>query len=96
MYNGVNPPSRVADIYPGSSDSDPADLVVYNNKLYFTADSNDGKGYELRMYNGSTVSLAVDIFAGSSHGHPYANTLFNNKLFFSAQGDFATGYELWS
>ncbi|MDW7773529.1 MAG: hypothetical protein SCH71_11640 [Desulfobulbaceae bacterium] len=58
VYDGVNPPSMVANINPNQDindpnygNSDPRNLKVYNSKLYFSA--NDGSnGSELWVYDG--------------------------------------------
>lgn len=73
--NPVNPPDtmplpsdpiptlgQAADIYSGSENSTPADPVVYNNALYFSADG--GTGRELWKYSGSAASLVSDINIG--------------------------------
>ena len=33
-YDGVNPPTMVADIYPGTGASNPISFTIFNNKLY--------------------------------------------------------------
>ena len=64
-YDGVNAPSVVVDIYPGSSSSSPNDFIVFNNALYFEAyDGNNGR--ELWKYDGvNAPSMVVDIIYGS-------------------------------
>ena len=52
VWDGTNPPSLVADIYPGELDSGVSELIVYNNKLYFMADDGNSSGTELWVYDG--------------------------------------------
>jgi ELWxxDGT repeat protein len=94
-YNGVNAPTRVADINPGSANwSSPTDLIVFKNKLYFRAD--DGvHGPELWVYDGTNPpSMVMDIYPGSIPGLPKEFCIFNDVLYFQA-GDDTHGAELW-
>ena len=53
-----------ADISPGSGNSYPASLIVFNNELYFKA--GDGtNGYELWKYDGTNAPNWLLIRAGS-------------------------------
>jgi ELWxxDGT repeat protein len=95
-YDGVNPPVRVADIYPGSVGSEPRSLEVFKGKLYFAADGNDGTGEELWAYDGlNPPNRVADIFSGPTSSSPTGMTVFNGQLYFRAKGDNATGSELW-
>lgn len=94
-YDGINPPSLVADINP-SGDSSPFDLIEFNGKLYFAAD--DGvTGFEMWEYDGvNPPTLLADIEA-SGNGAFYNGadfTVYNNKLYFRAN-DGVAGSELW-
>ncbi|MBM3137851.1 MAG: sortase [Chloroflexi bacterium] len=88
--------SRVADIYSGASGSNPVFLTVYNGKLYFGANGNDGAGRELWSYDGTNVSRAADINPGSTQSNPMYFAVYNGKLYFSANGGDGAGDELWS
>jgi ELWxxDGT repeat protein len=81
--------------------SSPSDLVVFNDKLYFTA--NDGEnGRELYVSDGTTVGtqLVADIFPGLNNysfpnsSSPYNLTVVGDELFFSAENGEA-GVELF-
>jgi ELWxxDGT repeat protein len=84
--------SRVTDINPGSGNSYPSDLFVFDNALYFSA--NDGvHGKYLWKYDGTTASPVADINLGS---RGYYLTVFDNALYlFSRSSDPLKGTELW-
>jgi ELWxxDGT repeat protein len=85
--------SRVADINPGPGSSNPANLTVVDDLLYFTA--NDGsKGVELYKYNGKTVSLVADINPGAGGSAPYDLTAVDDTLYFVAN-DGSDGFQVW-
>lgn len=86
---------RAADIYSGETSSYPMYLTVYNDKLYFQADGNDGAGKEMWSYDGSTASRVTDISSGSESSNPSYLAVYNGKLYFGAYQP-ATGLELWS
>jgi ELWxxDGT repeat protein len=97
-YDGTTV-SLVADINPSQAyspflgNSNPIDLTLFNNALYFSAD--DGvKGQELWKYDGITASLVADINPGSENSNRIDLTVFNNALYFSAY-DGVHGTELW-
>ncbi len=86
--------SRIADINAGAGNSDPDNFIVFNNKVFFTAD--DGTlGDELYYTTGSGVTLVKDIQVGAGSSSPDNMTIFNNRLYFRAD-DGITGKELWS
>ena len=82
----------VANINPGSGDSNPSYLTVFNNELYFRA--NDVTyGKELWKYDGTNApSMVAGPCCGSSESSDL--TVFNNELYFSAD-DGTNGLELW-
>ncbi len=91
--------TMVANINPGSSNSTPKYLTVFNNKLYFNA--NDGtNGKELWVYDGTNPPAMVADINLSGDADPKSistqrsMTVFNNKLYFSAD-DGTNGRELW-
>lgn len=84
-----------ADICPGGTGSGPKDFIVYNQKLFFSADGCDGYGRELWQYDGaSEPSLAADIELSGGSSDPGQKVVFNQKLYFTAY-DGAYGRELW-
>ena len=89
VYDGINV-SLVSDIYPGSSDSTPNNLFIYDDKLYFIAYNNTGKN-ELYSFNGSNLKLETLPTDPSLSNH----ILFNNKVYFSASNS-SLGRELFS
>jgi ELWxxDGT repeat protein len=89
---------RVADIYAGAGDSNPAYPAVYNGILYFRADGNDGAGGELWKYDGNqkTASRVADINAGAVGSEPAFLTVYTDGLlYFRANGNDGAGTELW-
>jgi ELWxxDGT repeat protein len=85
----------VADIYPGSIASNPTDFIVYNNALYFAANSPSAS-LELMKYDGTSVSLVSDLNpGGNASSFPRDPVVFNGELFFGARDGTAAGYELF-
>lgn len=86
--------TMVSDINPGSGDSMPQYLTVFDNELYFSA--NDGiNGAELWRYDGvNPPSMAAEISPGSAWGMPKWLTVFNDEIYFQAQ-DLTLGTGLW-
>lgn len=93
VYDGVNPPTLLADINPGSSTSNPTNFTSYHGKLYFSA-NNGVQGSEMFVYDGTDTS-SFDIYPGEESSYPTNFFVFKGKMYFSATtGD--DGYELWS
>lgn len=82
------------DITSGSSN--PRDLVVFNDKLYCSAYTEE-YGREFWEYDAadSTFAIIADIRPGVRDGDPTSLTLFNDKLYFAAN-DGLRGSEIWS
>jgi ELWxxDGT repeat protein len=99
----------LVDLYPGKASdgydgygSFPSDLVVFNDKLYFTADDGEN-GYELYVSDGTAegTQLVSDIYPGedSDYGFPNSSfpsdlTVVGDELFFAADNG-ETGTELF-
>lgn len=84
---------RIADINPGPGSSDPDDLTVVGDTLFFRA--NDGaSGVELWHTDGTTTSRVADIYPGSGGSDPRYLTAVGDTLFFAAN-DGESGFELW-
>lgn len=80
-----------------NSGSNPANLTVLNNTLYFIAKDNSFTGAELCKYEPSgTSGLVKDIRDGSSSSSARHLTVYNNKLYFVALDGINSGYRLWS
>lgn len=82
----------VGDLNPGSSN--PRDMVAFNDKLYFSAFTDD-YGRELWQLEDTALSIVTDIRPGVPDSEPSEMTLFNGKLYFAANDGFR-GAELWS
>ena len=95
VYDGVNEPTLVVDIRPGTDSANVQFLTVLGDKLTFSA--NDGvNGAELWQYNPATDSaqMVADINPGSSGGDVRDPVIYQNKLYFRAY-ESSTGRELW-
>lgn len=91
----------VKDIFTGDNSgtpnsSSPSNLIVFNNKLFFTAE-NDLNGTELWKTDGTEMGTVIekDINSGSASSSPGSLTIFNNELYFSAN-DGINGIEIWA
>ena len=77
-------PQEVKDILPGVFSSDPSRMTVFNYNLYFFA-GDEGNGYELRSYNGTSVKLIKDIYSGTKDCAPKSPgkkmAVLGNKLY---------------
>lgn len=84
-------------IRSGDEGSDPQGFILFQNKLFFSAD--DGVvGRELWSTDGTTAgtSLFKDIMTGAANSMTFLEAgIFNNKMYFSANGG-APGVEVWS
>jgi ELWxxDGT repeat protein len=76
----------------GSKSSNPNDLIVFNNKLYFSASNNNGR--ELWSYDGANFNLVKDIEPGVNPSNPHQFVVLDNELLFTASTQ-TEGYELW-
>jgi ELWxxDGT repeat protein len=81
-------------IEEGLEVSDIKSLIVFQDKLYFVASSTT-TGYELFLYNGSEIELALDIYTGTTSSRPSNLIIYEDKLYFSANSG-TEGYELFS
>ncbi|MGV3773410.1 MAG: Ig-like domain-containing protein [Verrucomicrobiales bacterium] len=98
--------SLVADVSPDVNDtikqmpnsSWPSQLTVFNNNLYFTANSATiATNYELWRFDGAIATQVANIHPDADaeqSSYPSGLTVFNGALYFMAN-DGANGYELW-
>lgn len=79
-----------------NGDSGPRELVVYNGRLFFTA--NDGaNGYELFAYDGTNPPAIVgDLCPGTNSSLPQSLTPIGDELYFSANNCNNSGIDLFS
>lgn len=71
--------------------SNPSGLIEFNNKIYFSAENGDKRGFELMEYDktkplGSRVTLVKDIRLGSQSSTPRGFYAGNGNLYFTANG----------
>jgi ELWxxDGT repeat protein len=85
----------VADINPGSLDSNPDDFTVMGTRLYFTA-SDSASGNELWAYEttNATTWLVFDINP-DGHSNPESLTVLNSSIYFIAYISTPGDYYLW-
>lgn len=84
---------QLPDINAGVAPSTPDKFVIFQNKLFFTADDGTN-GTELWSYDGTSATLFKDINTGVSGSGPDNFVVVGDKLFFSATTA-ASGTELW-
>lgn len=71
-------------------DSSPAELTVWNDVLYFSA--NDGEhGRELWSYDGDRMRMVLDINPGEYGSEVSELTVYNGQLYFSADNGYVPG-----
>ena len=90
----------------GTSSSFPANLFVFNNKIYFAADDSSGSntptgldlGKELWITDGTETGTTIvkDLRPGSDSSSPGSFFEFNNTMYFSALDGVSTGTVLFS
>jgi ELWxxDGT repeat protein len=72
-------------------DSSPANLTVFNDLLYFSA--NDGvHGRELWSFDGATARLVLDMNPGANGSEVSELTVYNGMLYFSADDGYIPGF----
>ncbi len=95
VSDGTGPGTqRVRNLYGSTTDSDPSNLTVVGNMLYFVAMTPSG-GRELHKSDGTNggTGLVFDI-DGAFSSQPNHLTAFHNQIYFTATG--ANGQtELW-
>jgi len=93
-YTGSGTPSLVADIFSGTTDSNPGSLTWFSGRLLFNAVSPI-YGYELWEYDGVNPPFVVDdIYPGVPSSLPWDLQVYKDKLYFKATDGFH-GDELW-
>ncbi|WP_409416145.1 T9SS type A sorting domain-containing protein [Flavobacterium sp. PS2] len=86
-------PKKINDINAGANPSTPQGFIIFNNKLYFSAD--DGTGEELWSYDEiSSPIKAYDLDPSRYGGYFQDKTLYNSKMYFSGHTNLGT--ELFS
>ncbi len=82
-YDGVNPPSVVANVSPGNTSSNPLWLTPYGSCLFFTADSVvfpvSSYGYELYRYDGANAPRRIKIGSNAQGSAPRELSVFTTK-----------------
>jgi ELWxxDGT repeat protein len=86
---------RILDIMPGESGSDPRQLTIVGNSLFFTA-TTIANGKELWKSDGTKAGtvLVKEIMIKGGSSNPSYLTNVNGILYFAAN-DGINGYELW-
>ncbi len=87
------------DLFPGSGSSEPANMITFNNNLFFVANGLTGSiGREWWSTDGITASIVKDLnpdpFQGSILFGVPSSIVFNGLLFFPAQASTSQGVEL--
>ncbi|WP_111682955.1 ELWxxDGT repeat protein [Winogradskyella tangerina] len=83
------------DANPGPDSSNPENLFVYNNRLYFTANV-PGFGNEIfRITSNGNLTNLKNISSGAASSDASNFTIMNGTIFFTAN-DGINGREIWS
>ena len=89
---------RVADINPGVYASYPQSFVLFNNQLFFTAQTST-LGRELYKTDGTTggTVLVKDVLSGTNDGVPYLSNIiqYGPVFYFTAYQLGTSDYEIW-
>ncbi|MEW6094083.1 MAG: hypothetical protein AB1531_08980, partial [Chloroflexota bacterium] len=98
MYDGTTT-SLVADIFPGVdtygyiNHSNPSNLIIFGDDLYFSAEG--ASGVELYRYEPDLgTATLIDVNPGSGSSTPTDFVVFDNALYFLAENP-TYGVELW-
>ena len=88
----------VKDINTGTSGSNPAEIFVFNNEIYFAADDANAEtdhGKEVWKSDGTEAGtvLVKDIRTGTSNSSPYDFFVYNNELYFNANDGNSSVYK---
>ena len=82
-FNILGGNTIVHDVFPGADSSNPKNLTVKNDSLFFSAIGSIATGRELWVYaNGNLTQM--DIKPGPGSSNPADLTVYNNALFFNA------------
>ncbi|MBO6719225.1 MAG: tandem-95 repeat protein [Rhizobiaceae bacterium] len=87
---GAGAVSLVANLASGGGSSNPLEMAVVGNTLYFTADASGGTSRELFQYTGTGTPTQI----GTSNINPLWLVAFQGKLFFVANIAGGSGTEL--
>ena len=86
---------QVQDIYTGANSSNPSYLTVFENKLYFAADSGNSLGNELWSYDHINGAILVSDINSPGSSSPSNLLTIEEKMLFSADDGSGTGSQLW-
>ena len=81
-------PRQIADLSEGNTSSSPEELTVVGDRLYFTANDNNGR----KLWS-VTNTLGTPTLVGGAGDEPKHLSNINGQLYFSAQSEL--GRELW-
>jgi ELWxxDGT repeat protein len=96
VFDSINPPSLVSDIFPGSTPSDPQAITATPTKLYFNACPDYNTSSELFSFRGSGPLMLHDVWPGKYAAIPPPQyVLFNGRCYFNGH-DGIHGNELMS
>lgn len=97
-YDGTNNPKRITDIAPGADNGvyNPANLTIYNNKIFFSGFDANTNNFQLHSYDPSNGNVTLEATINPSGISSIRQLIvYGTKLFFTATGN-ASGQELWS
>lgn len=103
MFLGHAQITLVKDINPGAGNGNPSNLIVFDNKIFMSADDSSGVntggtdfGSELWISDGTAVgtTFVKDANPGSPNGAPSFFFIYNGALYYSANS--GSGNVLWT
>lgn len=97
LWDDEDIPVETIDLVEGAASSDPGDLYLLGNILFFSADDHLGRElWKLTApYKAANASRVADLMPGDSGSNPSNLTAVGETLFFTAN-DGKSGYELWA
>lgn len=90
--------SLISNIAPTTTNSNPANFIIFNNKVYFSATTGTAvSGSELYSTDGTTAGTAIikDINPGTANGNPQNFVVLNPTTMVFSASNGTQGVELW-
>lgn len=95
-YTSKNGANKIRNLDPSNLGDKAANITIFRNEIYFSADDGNTSGNELFKTNGtySGTTIVKDLYSGYLHGNPRNLKVVDTMLYFSANNG-SKGTELW-